>query len=229
MKRVLKLIILLLLILLNFFVLNYFIVREYIPVKDMLNKINLKEVKSLMIIAHPDDESLWGGAHLAKQDYLVVCVTCGSDEKRKKEFEKAMNEFGNKYMSLGYPDKTNNEKDDWSKIYYKIEKDIKYILNYKKWDMIVTHNPEGEYNHIHHKMVSTMVSKNADKDRLYYFNRYYTSDELTNMDYCIRTLDDKDIYRKNIMLPDYESQQQIIDNHYLNIKYEQFISYKNWN
>lgn len=229
MNKLLKITILFVLIISNFLVLNYFIVRESVPVKNKLKKLDLKDVNNLMIIAHPDDESLWGGAHLAKQDYLVVCVTCGVVEERKDEFEKAMNEFGNRYISLGYPDKTNNERDNWASVYYKIKKDLKTIVDYKDWNMIVTHNPDGEYDHQHHKMLSTMVSQISNKDKLYYFNKYYTKEELSNINYCMKELNDKELYAKRILLDDYPSQDYSINyDHIQNIPYEKFISYKNW-
>ena len=228
MNKIIRLLILFSLIIINFIITNIFIVRESIPIKNRLNKLDLKDVNNLMIIAHPDDESLWGGAHLSKKDYLVVCVTCGVVEERKEEFEKAMKEFDNKYISLGYPDKTNNKRDDWSKVYYKIEKDIKDIIDYKDWNTIVTHNPNGEYNHEHHKMISTMVTLNSNKKRLYYFNKYYTDDEINYLNYCMKELSERELYNKSILLNDYISQQSIIDNHYINIKYENFILYENW-
>lgn len=193
------------------------------------DKLKLKDINNLMIIAHPDDESLWGGVHLAKADYLVVCVTCGVDKQREKEFEKAVKEFGNKGISLGFPDITNDAIDNWSKEYYKIERELKKIINYKDWDMIVTHNPTGEYDHMHHRMISTMVTKNADKNKLYYFNKYYTKDEVENLNYCIKEINDRELYAKTILLNDYPSQSAIVNNHSQNIKYENFISYKYWN
>ena len=45
--------------------------------------IHAKEPESLMIVAHPDDETIWGGSHLLKGHYLVVCLTNGNNEKRK--------------------------------------------------------------------------------------------------------------------------------------------------
>ena len=197
--------------------------------KIKLNKLNLKNVNNLMIVAHPDDESLWGGAHLSKSDYLVVCVTCGVDKDRQKEFNEAIKEFGNIGLSLGYPDKTNGQRDDWSNDYYKIENDLKKIINYKKWNMVVTHNPNGEYDHTHHKMISTMVTKNANKNKLYYFNKYYTQNEIKDLNYCIKEINDKELYAKQILLYDYPSQNEIINNHGQNIIYENFISYKYWN
>ena len=193
------------------------------------DKLNLKNINNLMIIAHPDDESLWGGVHLSKNDYLVVCVTCGSDKQREKEFQNAIKEFDNRGLSLNFPDKTNDKVDNWSNNYYKIEQEIKKIINYKNWDMIVTHNPNGEYDHIHHKMISTMVTKNVDKNKLYYFNKYYTKEELNDINYCIKEINESELYAKTILLNDYPSQRAIVNNHSQNIKYERFISYKNWN
>ena len=41
-----------------------------------LKKIDFSKYNKLMIVAHPDDETLWGGGHLIDGDYVVVCVTC---------------------------------------------------------------------------------------------------------------------------------------------------------
>ena len=49
-------------------------------------------------------------------------------------------------------------------------------IDSKDWNQIVTHNPDGEYGHIHHKKVSkyvTMILKKEDKtDQLVYFGKY---------------------------------------------------------
>lgn len=46
--------------------------------------IHAKEPKSLMIVAHPDDETIWGGSHLINGNYTVLCITNGNNKKRKK-------------------------------------------------------------------------------------------------------------------------------------------------
>ena len=48
-----------------------------------LAQLDLSQAKKLMIVAHPDDETLWGGAHLLEGDYLIVCLTHGSDAVRR--------------------------------------------------------------------------------------------------------------------------------------------------
>ena len=126
----------------------------------------------LMIVAHPDDETFWGGAHLIEDNYLVVCITCGTVKRRVEEFKKAMSITNDKYIMLGYPDLTKGKKDDWSKVHVNIKSDLEKIINYKNWEMIVTHNPYGEYGHIHHIMTNRMVTELSDKDVLYYFGYY---------------------------------------------------------
>lgn len=39
---------------------------------EMLDKLHLENCSKLMIVAHPDDESFWGGAHLAEGGYFVL-------------------------------------------------------------------------------------------------------------------------------------------------------------
>ena len=229
MNKTIKIIILLALIIINIFLMNNYIITDSVPIKRTLNKLNLKNVNNLMIVAHPDDESLWGGAHLAKSDYLVICVTCGEDEKRQKEFKKAIADFGNYEISLGYPDITDNSLDDWSKVYYKIEKDLNEIINYKNWNMVVTHNPNGEINHPHHKMLSSMVTKNVDKNKLYYFNKFYSDEELENVNYCVKEINDKELYLKNFLLDNYSAKDQLINDYGKYMLYEKFIAYNNWN
>lgn len=44
--------------------------------------IHAKEPESLMIVAHPDDETIWGGSHLTHGNYTVLCITNGNNKKR---------------------------------------------------------------------------------------------------------------------------------------------------
>lgn len=93
-----------------------------------INQIDLKQCQKLMIVAHPDDETIWGGSHLLKGHYLVVCLTNGNNAKRKKEFMKIMKETHNQGLMFDYPDKTNGQRDKWLHVKQKIKKDITYIF-----------------------------------------------------------------------------------------------------
>ena len=151
--------------------------NESIKVDKRIEILDLTNVDNLMIVAHPDDDYIWGGSHLIDDDYLVVCITCGVKRVRALEFKKAMDKTGDKYIMLGYPDKTNGKRDNWDLVYDDITKDLKKIIEYKNWNIIVTHNPDGEYGHIHHKMTSNIVTS-LTGDNLYYFGRYYKKDDI---------------------------------------------------
>lgn len=49
--------------------------------------IHAKESESLMIVAHPDDETIWGGSHLINGNYTVLCITNGNNKKEKRIYE----------------------------------------------------------------------------------------------------------------------------------------------
>ena len=210
-----------LLLLLAFLIYITFIREDHL--KSKLKKQNIN-TRKIMIVAHPDDEMLWGGAHLISDKYLVVCVTCGDDELREKEFEKVMKKVNCPYLSLAYPDRNN-----WIAYNKSIKKDLKTILKYKKFNYIVTHNPVGEYGHNQHIMVSNYVTDLVkDKSKLYYFNHYYTQEELQKLNYSIKSISKKELAKKEEVLTIYKSQEAIINNHRPTIGYEDFISYNEW-
>lgn len=145
---------------------------------DLRYKLLFKEdydYKNLMIVAHPDDELLFGGTEIFNHDYVVVCITCGASETRLREFKHLMKYTNDEYITLGYPDLVDGEKSTWDNEYNLITTDLNNIIKLKKWNKIVTHNPEGEYGHIHHKMTSRIVTSLVDdKSNFYYFNKTYS-------------------------------------------------------
>ena len=120
--------------------------------------IHAKEPESLMIVAHPDDETIWGGSHLINGNYTVLCITNGNNKKRKKEFMNVMKKTHSKGIILSFPDKTKGKRDNWKSCKKDIQRAIQKEIDSKDWDKIVTHNPDGEYGHNHHKKVSKYVT-----------------------------------------------------------------------
>src|SRR5574344_237666 len=177
-------------------------------VKNSLARLDLKNYDNLMIVAHPDDEILWGSVELLKKNYLVICVTCGSNKIRVKEFENVMKATNDKYIMLGYPDKILYKRSNWVFSYKYIKRDLKYIEDYKDWKMIVTHNKRGEYGHQHHKMVHKIVWSTANREKVYVFGRYCSKINISNgncsFDY---RLDDKTLNNKTKILYKYYKSQ----------------------
>jgi len=155
------------------------------------------QLKKLMIVAHPDDELIFGGAELIKHgpEYKVICLTNKSNDTRSKEFEQVM-----KRLNVGSWE-IFDHKDD---LYNPPERyDIESILLSRQWKKIVTHNPIGEYGHPQHKAVFNFIKKYIDKiileDILYVFGKSNTK------------LDKKSLEIKKELLTLYKSEQPIFN------------------
>lgn len=204
---------------------GYRVFKSYYE-EDIFTSLDLSSVDKLMIVAHPDDETLWGGGHLSEGGYLVVCITDGYNETRKKEFETAVKHLNdtNIPVILNFPDKTYGKRDSWFGIKGKIEDTVKECITIKDWELIVTHNKEGEYGHIHHKMTSSIV-RSAYKDLgaenpLYLFGTYHSKKKLPEYEDSMTAISDEWFNNKAEALKDYESQKKVVDNMYHMVKYE---------
>lgn len=183
--------------------------------KAMLDKFDLTSIDNLMIVAHPDDETLWGGGHLAGDDYFVLCLTNGWNGIRSRDYYRALGAFNDKGIILSYPDLVDGKRSDWSNAKEGIMKDLQLILNYKKWNKVVTHNPEGEYGHAHHKMTSSFTTQMWDKlvpktGQLWYFGRFYEKQNIGQVK-DEATLETDLLNKKKVGLSYYSNQQKLIN------------------
>lgn len=187
-------------------------------------------VESLMIVAHPDDETLWGSEELLKNKYLVVCITCGTNKKREKEIEAALKISKDRLIVLDKPDKVRGKRSDWKHYKKQIKYELKYVIKKKKWNTIVTHNPEGEYGHIHHKITNNIVTKVYNKEKngkLKYFGKYFSKKRI-NQNKFAREIPE-DIYDMKIEMIDSYKSQAFIKNRFNQMyKYENLINAEDW-
>ena len=102
------------------------------PLTDaQLTDLDLTGITHLMIVAHPDDETLWGGAHIADGGYLVVCITNGNNPTRSAEFQSVMQASGNVGLILSYPDKVAGKRDNWNHVRTQIRTDLEKVMTYQ--------------------------------------------------------------------------------------------------
>ena len=118
-----------------------------------------------VIVAHPDDETLWAGGTILSHPAwkcFIVCLCRGSDEDRSTRFYnvlrilKAEGIMGD--LDDG-PEQKTLEKNE-------AEQTIMKLLPAGPFDLIISHNPNGEYTrHIRHEETGKAVIKlwNADK------------------------------------------------------------------
>lgn len=140
----------------------------------MISDVKTKEVA--IIVAHPDDETLWvGGTILSHPAWscFVVSVCRRSDSNRAPKFYKALEAFN----SSGALGDLNDEPDQSPLDEKELEQTILNLLPFKHYDLIITHNPNGEYTrHLRHEEVSKAVIS------LWHDNRIIT-DELRTFAY----------------------------------------------
>lgn len=219
MKRLKNIIIVLIAIVLMFFIVQAFLKQpNLMPVKGQLEKINLTNVNKLMIVSHPGDESVWGGVHLLSDNYLIVCVSCGYDKDKTNVFLKVTKESNDPVIMMGYSDKIYLNKN-----YKKIKKQLKYILNYKHWNAVVTHNPDGEYDNYQHKQINNILNE-LDVSNLYYFGKYYSEKELDKLD--METTLNGDLIKKKISMV--KSYDGIYDDYGHMLPFEDWIGASKW-
>ena len=206
----------------HFKYLKYLFLFLIIVLLGLINlfKIEKVEYDNLMIIVHPEDGLIWGGNNLVNDRYLVVCITCSEEDQ---DFIKIMKNAKNKYVLLNYDEET-----DFYEERNILERDLNKYLYLKDWDKIVTHNPDGEYGSDQHKTINSYVNKLLDnKEKLYYFNKYYLKEELVENSYSLYLLSREEVDRKVKMLGMLNDIEYVKEFEHI-IPYEEFIIYKEW-
>lgn len=121
-----------------------------------------EEMTATLVVAHPDDETIFcGGTMLTypEWNWNVVCLTWSiGDDPRGTQFQRAMEFFKSlgvrvaSYQCLGKSDHdlSQEEISDW--------KATISGLNLSS-TIVLTHNTEGEYGHPHHKVVNKICNE----------------------------------------------------------------------
>ena len=110
-----------------------------------------------VIVAHPDDETLWaGGTILSNPSWqcFMVSLCRGSDKKRAPRFNNALKLLHSTGI-MGDLDDGPEQKPLEEQV---VEQTILDLLPKKHFDLIISHNPNGEYTrHARHEEVSKAV------------------------------------------------------------------------
>jgi LmbE family N-acetylglucosaminyl deacetylase len=118
-----------------------------------------------VIVAHPDDETLWAGGTIlshATWEWFIISLCRGKDEDRFPRFYNALSILKSDGIMGDLDDGPEQKplKDDI------VENAILELLPVKHFDLIISHNPTGEYTrHLRHEETGRAVIKlwNAGK------------------------------------------------------------------
>lgn len=193
--------------------------------KQKLINAGINNSSKLMIVAHPDDETLWGGGHLLEGNWFVICLTNEYTKSRKKEFYEAMKVSQSNAIILSYPDIIEGKRDDWSTVQNGVYKDIQLAVGMKNWQQIATHNPLGDTGHQHHKktnqIVTEVVKNTGNYSKLWYTGKFYHAGKVPSE--LKPTNDEQTMIKKNLMISKYIGEKVSID-----CFWRQMMPYEHW-
>jgi len=110
-----------------------------------------------LIVAHPDDETLWAGGTILchpSWQWFIVCLCRGSDKERAPRFYKALKVLKSEGIMGDLDDGPDQKPLDEKEV----EHAILDLLPPRHFDLIISHNPTGEYTkHLRHEEISRAV------------------------------------------------------------------------
>jgi len=133
---------------------------------EQSGRLTYEHVNCAVVVAHPDDETLWaGGTMLLHPDscWTVVTLTRKSDPDRAPRFHKALERYNARGV-MGDLDDGPEQKPLGT---VEVQDAIMDLLPSDRLDLLLTHGPWGEYtSHKRHEEVSRAIRTLRQSERL---------------------------------------------------------------
>jgi len=150
----------------------------------------------LIIVAHPDDETLWaGGTILSHPNWkcFIVCLCRGSDNDRADKFFKALIILKAEGVIIDLDDGPEQKPLDEKEL----DLAILDTIPPRHFDLIISHNPGGEYTrHIRHEEIGQAVIRLWNKVNISATELWIFAYEDGNKKYYPKAIETASIYRK---------------------------------
>jgi len=161
---------------------------------DSKDSVLIKEnSECVVIVAHPDDETLWAGGLMLmhpEAKWTVVTICRKSDPDRAPKFFKALERLN----AVGFMGDLDDGPEQTSLDNGKVQKTIAELLPLKRFDLIITHSTSGEYTrHLRHEETAKAVLALWNSDRLFADELWTFAYEDGNRKYLPRAIKDADL------------------------------------
>lgn len=148
-----------------------------------------------VIVAHPDDETLWAGGTILSHPSLlwyIVCLSRRNDENRAPRFQNALKVLKSDGIMGDLDDGPEQKPLDEMEV----ENVILDLLPPQHFDLIITHNPVGEYTrHLRHEETGKAVIKLWHEGKISTDELWTFAYEDGNKEYYPRPVENATIYR----------------------------------
>ena len=112
---------------------------------------------ALVIVAHPDDETLWSGGTILEHPswkWHIITLTRGSDDERSEKFRRALTALG----ATGAMGDMDDGPEQTPLNIKEVQENIVALMPVGPFDLVISHNPAGEYTrHLRHEETGEAV------------------------------------------------------------------------
>ena len=109
-----------------------------------------------VVVAHPDDETMWGAGFIMNNPCTVICCSVPRvDPIRAYNFFRACEVLGAKGRLMPFTESEPSQL-------------LSLSVDLSEFDRVVTHNSKGEYGHLHHLQVSRYVREHFDGEIIHF-------------------------------------------------------------
>lgn len=169
--------------------------------------------KCAVVVAHPDDETLWAGGTILmhpESEWTIAALCRKSDPDRAPKFFRATEELS----ATGVMGDIDDGPEQQPLTYRQVQHEILQILPSSRYDLIITHGLYGEYTrHLRHEETAQAVMALWKSERLSAGQIWRFAYEDGDRKYLPRAIEDADMH---IRLPEetWQRKYDIITNVY---------------